>query len=112
MRSPLGIPDAELKQVIEQAVKEYMREIQRIRLRSAIIHVCQAEGRPVPEGEEMEVLIDMLEALFAAGQDDPDKVLHIIDEMDDTPMSMPVSAHANNGKKRKGKRWRKNRLNQ
>jgi hypothetical protein len=54
MRSPPRISKAKLA----RAVEEYMYEVQRIRLRSAIIHVCQAEGRPVPEGEEMEAHID------------------------------------------------------
>jgi hypothetical protein len=82
MRSPLPIPDAELKQMLEKAVREYMREIQRVRLRSAIIHVCQAEGRPVPQGEEMEASIDELEALLDAGNQDQDKVLQLIDEVE------------------------------
>jgi hypothetical protein len=82
MRSPLRIPDEELKQVIGKAVKKYMNEVQRVRLRSAVIHACQAEGRPVPEGEEMEDYIDELEALLDAGNHDQGKVLQLIDEME------------------------------
>jgi hypothetical protein len=54
MRSPARLSKAELARVVEQ----YVHEVQRIRLRSAILQVCQAEGLPVPEGEEMEAHID------------------------------------------------------
>src|SRR5436190_23695730 len=59
MRSPLHIPERELNRVITKAVEEYTREVQRLRLRHAIIEVCQTKGLPVPEGEEMEALIDV-----------------------------------------------------
>jgi hypothetical protein len=104
MRSPLRLPKAELEQVIAEAVEEYMRKVKRIRrviLRNVITDTHQAEGLPVPAEEELEAHIDVLEALFDAGQDDPDTILQLIEQMDDPP---PGSAHSNNGKKRKGKR--------
>jgi hypothetical protein len=113
MRSPLRIPKAELEQVITQAVEKYMREVTNIRrglLRNVITDTCQAEGLPVPEGQEMEAHIDVLEALFDVGNQNQDTILQLIDEMDDPPMSMPVSAHSN--KKKKRNRGSKNRSNQ
>ena len=112
MRSPLRIPDAELRQVITEAVEQYMREVKRIRLRAAIIHVHQEEGVPVPEGEAMEAHIDVLESLVDAGQGNLDTILQLIDEMDDPPTSRPISARANHGRKRKGNKWSKHRPNQ
>jgi hypothetical protein len=80
MRSPLKIPHDEFRQVLAKLVEEYICEVRRIRragLREAIIHVHQGEGKPVPEGKEMEAYIDLLEPLFDTAQDDPDKVMHL-----------------------------------
>jgi hypothetical protein len=115
MRSPLRLPSAELGQVITKAVEEYMREVNRLRrvaLRAAAIDTYQAEGLPVPAEEVLEAHIDVLEALFDAGQDDQEKVLQLIDEMDELPVSMPVSARPNSGQKRKRDRRSKKRPNQ
>ena len=84
MRSPLRTPPAELRQVIAEAVDEYMREVkrlQRIPMRAAVIHTCQAQGGPVLEGEALETHIDVLEALVTAAQDNPDHILKLIDEL-------------------------------
>src|SRR5215472_13501656 len=84
MRSPLRIPPAELNQIITEGVDEYMLEVRRVRrltLRQVFIDTCQALGRPVFEGEEMEAHIDVLEALIAAGDKDPDKILQLTHEL-------------------------------
>jgi hypothetical protein len=103
MRSPLRIAQAELEQVVTQAVEQYMYEVKRIRrvmLQAAVRDTYQAEGRPVPVGEEMEAHIDVLETLFDAGQDDPDKVLQLIDEMDDPSIGIPVLGRSHHRQKR------------
>ena len=85
MRSSLRIPSEELNQVITQAAEEYLREVKRLRriqLRTAALNMCQAKGLPVPDEENLEAHIDVLEALFDAAQGDPDKVLQLIDEME------------------------------
>ena len=58
MAKPQKKTSDEFERVIERAVEKYMREMKRIRIRYAIIAMCEDQGLPIPEGEEMEALID------------------------------------------------------
>src|SRR5215472_8575360 len=86
MRSQLS--QAELDQVITEAVDEYMRErrhAHRLMLRQVVVDSCQALGRPVFTGDEMETHIDVLEALIKAGHDDPDQIRQRMRELPVSP---------------------------
>ncbi len=128
MRSPLHIPPDELEQVITEAAEEYMREVRRIRrmaLRNVLTNPSKADGSPVAVGEELEFLLEDLEALIHAGDHDQEKIHQLIDAMDPLTdvneqgavewqrvrerVSQPRNASDNSLSRRKGKKRNKKR---